>query len=125
MVSLWPSYANNPSNIVILKISEHILLHKYLMNWYLDEYGENDNRYIAAFKAYWYMLITRDGIVLSEEESAKTRSEASRIQSAKTKGKPLSKKNRLAIIETWQDKTLRHEQSIRIRTTFTKHPEFC
>lgn len=118
LASLWPSLANDVNNLVELTIYEHVLAHKYLYLWYKEKYGELDNRYHTAAKAYYFMTTSRDGIQLDVNEAAKLRKDYSKACSFTRKGKPISEKNKQKIIEKWRTDEMRLQQSVRIRKAY-------
>ena len=81
MKKLYPQLIKEPTNLVRLTIYEHILAHKYLKDWYTEEFGLNDYKTQIAILAYDFMIKTRDGITLTDEEAAQLRAERSLIQS--------------------------------------------
>ena len=99
MRSLYPELINEKSNLVRLKTSEHILAHKYLKQWYTEEFGLNDVKTLAASLAYDMLMLTRYNANLSIEE-ATTMRESIRITISN-----ISK-------ELWKDPAFRNKQAI-------------
>ena len=118
MASLYPKKKDDPSNIVVLTIAEHLQAHRYLYLWYKSQYSESDSRYQAAVKAYVMMLTTRDNVLLTENEAADLRAEYAKCCSLSRKGKALSEKNRQNICNTWRKLEMRKQQSERIRKAY-------
>ena len=88
--SIRPDLVDDPDNIVCLTAYEHVLAHKYLAMWYLEEYGLKHKWTIALLTAIDQLLITKDNDVLPINEAAKLKALKSMAQSIRQTGQKFS-----------------------------------
>lgn len=82
--SIYPQLAEDKANVVCLTAYEHVLAHKYLMLWFIEEFGQYAKQSVAMTKAYLKTIhknTGRDILVLSDEDAAQARILGSNIRS--------------------------------------------